>query len=224
MDNQRFYFKKHLYSWLLIAILSSMVAKGNERNEGLSEIWQELYVYAVWDKQWTTTILYDRYRHVNYGYYGWFVQGNLKYRFNRVIALEMLYRQEYYRLGKVWAAERRSALRFGLSKQFGQWTIRNRHRFEWRNFEYGPNQFRYRADVKLKPEWAFSVLKVKPYFLEEAFISQGNFNRLRSYLGIEGTFKRLQPCFYFLVQTNTMTDKWNHQFIGGFSLGLDVGK
>jgi len=59
MDNQRFYFKKHLYSWLLIAILSSMVAKGNERNEGLSEIWQELYVYAVWDKQWTTTVLYD---------------------------------------------------------------------------------------------------------------------------------------------------------------------
>jgi hypothetical protein len=75
----------------------------------------------------------------------------------------------------------------------------NQHRFELRMFEKGENRFRYKTDLKIKPNLNWISLKLKPYLLEEIFISEKRLSRNWIYGGIEGKRGRFETAIYMLV-------------------------
>jgi len=196
--------------------------KAEERSTGIQEVWQEAYLYSDIGKRFTFGVLMNNLYSSNWGNYDWFVEGGIKYKINKWLKVEGLYRQEYYKIGSVWTYENRPMLRLSGSKSFGIWKVRNRQRFEMRFFEYGPSRFRYRTDLKVSPQWNFTSWDLNPYISEEVFISKGTMSRVRSYLGIQGKKGRVEPSAYLLVQSNVKSNPWKHRLICGFCLGFEI--
>lgn len=89
-------------------------------------------------------------------------------------------------------------------------------------FEKGENRFRYKTDLKIKPNLNWTSLKLNPYLLEEIFISEKRFSRNRIYGGIEGKRGRFEPAVYMLMQSDYLSSNWDKRFIVGVVLGIEL--
>ena len=165
---------------------------GQETESGINEFWQEIYVYRNFSQKWSGEILFNNLYSKKLGHYDWFLEGKVSYRAVEWLAVEAMYRHEFYDLNGEKVQEYRPMIRFVGQHELGIWSIRNRHRFELRMFEIGENKFRYRTDLKIKPNFDWTPLKLGPYVHEEIFIGYKGLSRNRIYLGIEGKYGRVE--------------------------------
>ncbi|MBI9063682.1 MAG: DUF2490 domain-containing protein [Marinilabiliaceae bacterium] len=210
--------------FLLILFMFSVnpIEANNDANDLIDEFWQELYVYSPLTKKLTFGLLFNDLYGVQAGNYDWFIEGGLKYKINKWLTTEVLYRQEYFKTGTVWTYENRPMLRISGSKTFGIWKVRNRQRFEMRFFKNDPFRFRYRTDVKVSPQWNFTSWNLNPYVQEELFMSEGRMSRIRSYLGIQGKEGRVEPSAYLLIQTKLNGRIARNNLIFGICFGIEL--
>ncbi|MCG8307936.1 MAG: DUF2490 domain-containing protein [Cytophagales bacterium] len=194
----------------------------NEEPNSIREIWQEVYFFHDFGDKVYAEILFNNLYHTNIGNYDWFVEGKIKYTVRQWFEVEGMFRREFYKLDSIWTFESRPMIRFSSSMNAGIWNMRNRHRFEYRKFEFGEEQFRYRSDLRIMPVWDFTSLNLNPYIQEEIFVSFSRLNRVRSYMGIQGAKGRFEPLIYLLVQSRNFIDVWRHDLIFGIGLGIEL--
>ena len=107
-------------------------------------------------------------------------------------------------------------------KQLGTWKFRNRQRIEYRMFEVGESHFRYRTDLKIKPNWNITTFNINPYLTEEIFVSKEQLSRNRMYGGLEAQKGRVEPAIYALVQSDKLANQWHSRLILGVALGFKI--
>lgn len=197
-----------------------MVAE--DRGSGIEEFWQEAYLYHNLSEKWRVEILFNNLYSQSLGNYDWFLEGKLCYHANNWLDLELLYRHEFYDFNDTKVQEYRPMFRVSGKKEFGNWTIRNRHRFEYRLFEAESNHFRYRSDLKINPNWNLTSMNINPYLVEEIFVAREKVNRNRVYLGIEGRKGKLEPSLYWLIQSDKSNGSWKNRNILGVMIGIKL--
>ncbi len=210
--------------WIIFVILACLslnlcAKKKVYKHKG---IWQELYLYHAPSEKFSFGILLNNLYSTSEGNKDWFVQPGVKYEIVTNIHIESLFRREYFKSDDGWTYENRSTIRLSGQTHIGNWSIRNRHRVELRYFEKESSSYRYRTDIKLKPDWSFTKLKLKPYIQEEAFVSSKKVSRIRSYFGIQGKKEAFEPSIYLLVQSNNLGDYFKHLLIYGISVGIQL--
>lgn len=188
----------------------------------ISEFWQELYIYRGIGSRWTAAMLYNNLYSSKWGNYDWFLEARIIYQAKKWLTVEAMYRHEFYDVNDVKVQEYRPMLRFSGKKKIGIWSFRNRHRIELRMFEIGETRFRYRTDLKIKPNLDWSSFKINPYVQEELFVSNEKLSRNRLYCGLEGKKGRFEPTIYALLQSDNREIKWHNRFIIGIMLGLEL--
>lgn len=214
--------KPILTIFFLTLLLNPEIVVGQSDKSGVKEIWQELYLFHHINEKLSAELLFNNLYCVNVGSYDWFLEGKFTYHWQPWLDVEAMYRHEYYKIGTHWVREYRPMIRFSGKTEWGNWSIRNRHRFELRMFEFGETRFRYRTDVKLKPNWDWTCMNLNPYVLEEFFLGKKGFSRNRLYGGVEGKTGRFEPALYMLIQSDDILSNWNHRFISGFVLGFEL--
>lgn len=212
----------YIISVFILCFLFSNRVSANDRFSEQREFWQELYLYHPLGEKFTAGILFNNLYNTSWGNYDWFLQGILKYDLNSFFYIEGMFRQEYYKLGDIWTHESRPMIRIAGKTKLGNWKIRNRHRIEMRMFEFGHTQFRYRTDLRVKPDWDFTAMNLNPYFTEEIFVNSNRLSRVRSYLGIQGKKGRFEPAAFLLIQSRNLVSEWRHILIGGISLEIEI--
>ncbi len=213
-----------IFSFVILAMVFGGNANAQQVESGIKEFWQELYIYNDFGEKLSGEILFNNLYSSQLGNYDWFLEGEISFHANEWLDIEALYRYEFYDLNSAKVQEYRPMVRFSGKTQIGNWSIRNRHRFELRIFEKGENKFRYRTDLKIKPNLNWTCLKLNPYLLEEIFISERRLSRNRIYGGIEGKKGRFEPAVYMLMQSDYILNNWNNRFIIGVVLGLELEK
>ncbi|NKI27471.1 DUF2490 domain-containing protein [Arenibacter sp. 6A1] len=217
--------KKTRMFWFAILVLLTLVegkVNAQNRESGVTELWQELYVYKNFNKKWRGEILFNNLYSSEFGNYDWFLEGKSAFKITKWLGVEAIYRQEYYDLNGSKVVEYRPMIRFSGKIKIRDWRIRNRHRIELRMFEIGETRLRYRTDLKIKPSFNWTNLNLNPYVLEEIFINQNGFSRNRVYVGIEGKICRFEPAIYMLLQSNIKSNNWDNQPIVGIMMGFEL--
>lgn len=193
-----------------------------EEHSPIEEFWQEAYLFRNISDKLRGEILFNNLYSQNLGNYDWFLEGKLSYRANTWLDLELLYRHEFYDFEGVKVQEYRPMFRVSGKKEIGNWTFRNRQRFEYRMFEVESSHFRYRSDLKIKPSWNLTSVNINPYLTEEIFMSHEKINRNRIYFGIEGKKGKIEPALYWLIQSNRYNGNWKHMNILGVMVGFEL--
>ena len=195
---------------------------GNDNEPQVKEFWQQIYAYRSFSEKITGQLLFNNLYSQKLGNYDWFVQGKMSFHARHWLDLELLYRQEFYKVNKITLQEYRPMFRAVAKKQLGNWKFRNRQRMEYRMFEVGESHFRYRTDLKIKPDWNLTSLNINPYLTEEIFVSREKLSRNRMYGGFEAQKGRFEPAVYALVQSDKLADKWHSRLILGLVFGLRI--
>jgi hypothetical protein len=206
---------------LLLACLSSN-SYAKKRVYKHKEIWQELYLHHAPSENFSFGVLFNNFYSTSEGNNDWFVQGGVKYKIISNIHIEGLFRREYFKPVGDWTYENRFAIRISGQTHIGSWSIRNRHRIELRHYEKESRSYRYRTDIKVKPDWFFTKLKLKPYIQEEAFVNSKQVSRIRSYFGIQGKKGAFEPSVYFLIQSNNQGNYFKYLLIYGISVAVQL--
>lgn len=215
---------KSILTLLFVGLcLNSEIVVAQSEKSGVKEIWQEIYLFHDFNEKFYSELLFNNLYNVTAGSsYDWFLEGKLKYHWQPWLDVEAMYRHEYYKIGTDWVQEYRPMIRFSGKTELGNWSIRNRHRFELRMFEIGKTRFRYRTDVKVKPNRDWTCINLSPYIQEELFFGKKGFSRNRLYGGVEGKAGRFEPAFYMLIQSDNIFSNWRNRFIVGFILGIEL--
>ena len=216
---------KNKGKWSFIAFMTILSGeKGSAQlfESGINELWQELYIYKDLSEKWSGGILLNNLYSSEFGHYDWFLEGKSSFHANKWLAIEAMYRQEYYASNGTEIVEYRPMIRFSGKTQFWDWSIRNRHRFELRMFEIGKTRLRYRTDVKINPNFNWTSFNIDPFVLQEVFINQNGFTRNRIYAGIQGKNQRIEPSVYLVLQSNIISNTWHNQLILGFMMGFEL--
>lgn len=192
-------------------------------NDGtLSEFWQEIYVYRNFSEKIGGELLFNNLSDIGYGSYDWFLEGKINYHVKSWLDMELMYRHEFYDENGITLQEYRPMFRLSGKTCWGNISIRNRHRIEYRIFEVGGSQVRYRSDLRLKPGWDLTSLNLNPYLTEEIFVAGGEMTRNRLYGGIVGQIGRFEPTVYFLLQSDACENGWKKRNILGVMLGFEI--
>ncbi|WP_430972353.1 DUF2490 domain-containing protein [Sunxiuqinia rutila] len=209
---------------LLVLVFLFMKAEGQSETDRLQveEFWQEFYIHRDIGQKLGSALIFNNFYRTGYGFYDWFVQGKLAYQLNAWFEMEALYRHESYSLGEQRVQEYRPMLRAVMKKKIGLWSLRNRHRLEYRMFKVGESHFRYRTDVKIKPRINWTSWKLNPYVTEELFFSHQQYGRNRIYTGVEGKKGKTEPGAYVAMQSDKGINSWEHRLIVGIVLGLEL--
>jgi len=217
------YYKSILILLFLGLFLNSELVVAQSEESGVKEVWQEIYLFHDFNDKLYAELLFNNLYNINAGNsYDWFLEAKLTYHWLQWLDVDAMYRHEYYKIGTNWVQEYRPMIRFSGKTEFGNWSIRNRHRFELRIFEFGETRFRYRTDVKIKPNWDWTFMNLNPYMQEEIFLGKKGFSRNRLYGGVEGKTGRFEPALYMLIQSDNILSNWNNRFIFGFVLGFEL--
>jgi hypothetical protein len=100
--------------------------------------------------------------------------------------------------------------------------IEDRHRMEYRYFDYQDDSWRYRNKVTVKLPWKFTRIGIQPYLSDEIFVgfngsSTLNQNRFSSGLAMNLT-KNLKAEIYYLLQCSKSPDNWKDTNVLGTKL------
>ena len=183
-----------------------------QKSSGISEFWQELYIYHDFNEKWSGELLFNNLYSKKLGNYDWFLEGKVAFKANTWLSVEAMYRHEFIDLNGLNVQEYRPMLRVSAKRNLGKWNFRNRHRFEYRMFDVGESHARYRTDFKVSPNWNWTSLNLNPYLNEEIFIDRNGLSRNRIYLGIEGKKGRFLPAFYTLTQSDNLSGNWHNRW------------
>jgi hypothetical protein len=197
-------------------------AAADSRYTGIQEVWQEFYLHHSVNEKLSTQLLFNNLYHDEWGNYDWFAEAGLKYKLKPWLAVEGMYRQEYFRVEGSWQKEYRPMLRLSTRTKLGRWHVRNRQRLELRMFDQYPTGLRFRSDIRIKPDWSFTTLNISPFVSEEVFVSKGRLSRVRSYAGFMASRGRFAPMAYLVMQSDEGTSYWQHRLIFGIGLGIEL--
>jgi hypothetical protein len=100
----------------------------------------------------------------------------------------------------------------------------DRHRMEFRHFDYQNDSWRYRNKATVKLPWSYTRMKIRPYLSDEIFfdssgISKLNQNRLSSGLAINMT-RNLNAEIYYMLRSTKNSGKWIDANVLGTNLRL----
>lgn len=214
---------KSLFRAVVISVFVLFGKTVNAENERtLKEFWQELYIVKNFNEKIGGEVLFNNLQKFGYGSYDWFLEGKINYHAKSWLDMELMYRHEFYDLNGIMVQEYRPMFRLSGKTCWGNISIRNRHRIEYRIFEVGGSQVRYRSDLRLKPRWDLTSLNLNPYLTEEIFIAGGEMTRNRLYGGIVGQMGRFEPSFYVLLQSDAIENGWVPNNILGIMLGIEI--
>lgn len=214
---------KNIFRALGLTVFVLSGKTGNAQNGcRLKEFWQEIYVFRNFNKKIGGEILFNDLQNFGLGSYDWFLEGEMNYHAKSWLDLELLYRHEFYDLNGITVQEYRPKFRLSGKTHLGNISIRNRYGIEYRMFEVGENHIRYRSDLRVKPCWNLTLLKINPYLTEEIFIARGKMTRNRFYVGISGQMRHFEPSLYFLMQSDALDGAWKTGNILGVMLGFEV--
>lgn len=213
--------KRIIFS-IIILFLSSAFANAQNENSGLDEFWQELFVYRQFSEKVRGELLFNNLYSSQLGNYDWFLEGKIAYSVLHWLDVELLYRHEFYDFNGTKVQEYRPMFRVSGKTKIGNWDFKNRHRLEYRMFEIGESQLRYRTDLKIKPNWNWTSLNLNPYVNEEIFFAREKMSRNRIYGGFEAKAGRFEPAVYFLIQSDNLNSDWMHRNIVGVVLGIEL--
>lgn len=203
-------------------IVHCFATKANSKNT-VDEWWQELFLYHPFSEKWIAGVLLNNFYIAEVGNKDWFAQGVLKYKISHRLAAELMYRQEYSEKNGSWTFEKRPIFRLSGETKIGKFYLRNRQSIEYRIFEFDRDFFRYRTDLRIKPDWQFSVWNLTLYLQKEVFVRSNKLSRIRTYLGVQGKVKKFEPAAYFLIQSKKNNkNHFKHQIIVGIYLGIEI--
>ncbi len=140
------------------------------------------------------------------------------------------YRQVYKKRKNKFREENRPHINAILKFNLGAFKLSNRHRLEYRHFDYKPDIWRYRSKLSIKfpsIELTKSSIKltigIQPYLANEIFLNfQGkSFSRNRFYCGFDMRLtKRLKVGLYYLLQSSRHKNKWKDINVLGTKMKL----
>jgi len=134
------------------------------------------------------------------------------------------YRQVYEKKKNKFREENRPHINAILKFNLGVFKLSNRHRLEYRYFDYKPDIWRYRNKFSIKfPSIKFTRLGIQPYLANEIFLNfQGkSFNQNRFYCGFDMRLtKKLKVELYYLLQSSRHKNKWKDTNILGTKMKL----
>lgn len=217
--------KKASFFSITLVVLITLLSRNTlaqKVESGISEFWQELYIYHKLNGKWSGEVLFNNLYSSELGNYDWFLEGKLTFHAKKWLDVEAMYRHEFYDFKGSKVQEYRPTMRLSGKTTIGNWCFRNRHRFELRMFEMADTRFRYRTDLKLKPNWRWTPFEINPYFQEEIFVDREKLSRNRIYGGLEAKTGRFKPAIYMLIQSDCIGNSWISRIIGGVLLGIEV--
>lgn len=100
----------------------------------------------------------------------------------------------------------------------------DRHRMEFRHFDYQNDSWRYRNKATVKLLRSFTEMEIRPYLSDEIFFDSSgirklNQNRLSSGLAMNIT-KKLKAEIYYMLQSTRNSGKWIDANVLGTNLRL----
>lgn len=211
--------------FLIFPFNLSANSEGEELSKMGRELWLEVGLSKDITKKLTAAFWANSLNQMNpdLNNYDNFLEGSLKYQINSRFSIEGLYRQEYSKevVGPV-VTEWRPQVRGAYSFHVGNWSFRNRHRYEWRFIDQLPMKNRYRTDLRIKAPVKFSNLNFVPYLQEEIFVADEKLKRSRCYLGLMGQLKWLSPSLYLVLQSDRNTPAWDQLMGLGFAMEFSL--
>jgi hypothetical protein len=97
------------------------------------------------------------------------------------------------------------------------------NRFEYRNFDYSPDLWRYRNKLTVKFPWELTKLEIRPYLANEIFFDfeDATLSRNRFYSGLGfKIFKSVTGEIYYLLQTTKGIDTWTDANVLGTKIKI----
>lgn len=100
----------------------------------------------------------------------------------------------------------------GLLWNIKDFKFEDKHRFEYRHFDYQADAWRYRNKLTAVLPWEFTALRIKPYVSDEMLFSlsatnQLNQNRLSSGIALSLT-ENIKAETYYMLVTSKSRGKW----------------
>jgi len=97
------------------------------------------------------------------------------------------------------------------------------NRFEYRNFDYSPDLWRYRNKLTLKFPWKLTSFEIRPYLADEIFFDfeDATLSRNRFYSGFGfKMFKNVGGEIFYLLQTTKGSDVWTDANVLGTKIKI----
>lgn len=134
------------------------------------------------------------------------------------------YRRVYEKKKGKFREENRFHINAILKYKLQAFKLSNRHRLEYRCFNYRPNILRYRNKFSIKfPSIRLAKLKIQPYLADEIFLNfEGkSFNQNRFYCGFDMKLtKRLKAELYYLLRRSRHKNEWKDTNVLGTKMKL----
>lgn len=133
--------------------------------------------------------------------------------------------QHIYQLKKeVFKLENQPSLTANLRWEVNGLKFSDRHRIEYRHFNYQDDSWRYRNKLTVRLPWIFTRLEIQPYIADEIFIgfsttNELNQNRFASGVSMNLT-KTLSADMYYLLQSTKSAGTWTDANVFGTKLKI----
>ncbi|GAB3650263.1 hypothetical protein GCM10028791_17250 [Echinicola sediminis] len=194
-----------------------------EESAGRREAWTELYLFKEVSPKFSAFALFNSLFQKGVGSYDNFVELGMKTTFSPHFYLEGYFRHERYWEEGRWLVENRPQLRFGTKLKIGNWSLRNRLRFEYRMLPESVKKIRYRTDFRFIPPESVKFLGFRPFCTSEVFVSKGKLGRTRNYLGVfMAGNRRFVPWLYLAHQGDEEQGEWNSTYVFGGMLSIKL--
>jgi hypothetical protein len=132
------------------------------------------------------------------------------YAFNQNFDLGLNYRHIYERKKGKFRIENEPNINAILKWDLWRVKFSDRHRLEYRHFDYQSDIWRYRNMFNVKLPWKFTKMEIQPYFADEIFINfyGAAFTNNRFYSGLGFSLaKNVKGEIYYLLQHTRTVNK-----------------
>jgi hypothetical protein len=125
--------------------------------------------------------------------------------------------------GSGWKTEHRP---YGTGTFYWKWgnvSLADRNRLEYRDREAKSNTWRYRNRTMLKPPQKWTGFQIQPYFSGELFyqFNESSWNQYRLAAGLASRLMNLLKLnIYYMLKSSKSNDDWTNTNILGLNLGL----
>jgi len=132
------------------------------------------------------------------------------------------YRQVEERKGRRFKPENAPFICASLFWEFLGCKFEDRHRMEYRHFDYQADSWRYRNKISAKLPWRLTALKFQPYLSDEiligfAKIDELNQNRFAGGFGMD-LAKNIKAELYYMLVSTKSSGRWTNANVLGTKL------
>lgn len=143
------------------------------------------------------------YQHYDAGYF---------YSLKKYLNIGGGYRYIYETKKRKFKLERAPYVTLSLLWDSKGFKFEDRSRFEYRNFQYQADAWRYRNKISMKCPWKYTKMEIQPYLSDELLFSLSATNQLnqnRASLGIGMNLtKNIKGEIYYMLQAMKSSGKW----------------